>query len=253
MDLCIKSRIRRHTRWCLAASVVVFAAGSAFAESITLGAAKDNTLFEDPTGSLSNGAGSYLFAGTTGQDAKRRGLIAFDVSAIPAGSIVQSVTLTMHMSRTITGGEEVTLHRALLDWGQASSDATDEEGGGAAAQPGDATWIHAVSPSTTWANEGGDFDAAPSAMALVFGMGFYSWSSALLVSDVQAWVNNPALNTGWAIIGNEGATGTAKRFDSRENENPTMRPSLSIEYVIPAPSTLALLVLPVMAARRRIR
>jgi hypothetical protein len=49
--------------------------------TVVLTADKDNTLYESPTGSLSNGAGSYLFGGVTGQPGIRRTLVHFNVRA----------------------------------------------------------------------------------------------------------------------------------------------------------------------------
>ena len=57
--------------------------------NVQLAPSKDNTLYEDASGNISNGAGDYLFAGTTATAASgaiRRGVIAFDIAgSIPAG------------------------------------------------------------------------------------------------------------------------------------------------------------------------
>jgi hypothetical protein len=37
-----------------------------------------------------------------------------------------------------------------------------------------------------------------------------------MVADVQQWLDQPASNFGWIIIGNESQSGTSKRFNSRE-------------------------------------
>jgi hypothetical protein len=50
------------------------------------------------------------------------------------------------------------------------------------------------------------------------------------VADVQGWLTNPSTNFGWIIIGNEGGTGTSKRFDSRENDTTANRPQLTVNY-----------------------
>lgn len=66
-------------------------------------ASKDNPLFESSTGNLSNGQGDYFYAGKTGENDGlhlRRGLIALDLSSIPAGAIIDSVTLSLFVSRT---------------------------------------------------------------------------------------------------------------------------------------------------------
>src|ERR1043165_733449 len=142
--------------------------GIGHADSILVPASKDNTLYQNATGDLSNGSGQYFFAGTNGDGAIRRGLLAFDVAGIvPPGSTVTSASLRLYMSRTpaATGGIE--LHRALADWGEGASVAPGEQGAGGAAQTGDATWLYRFYNTSTWAQPGGDFDPTPSASALV--------------------------------------------------------------------------------------
>ena len=153
---------------------------------------KDNTLYEDALGSLSNGAGQHLFAGRTEELVGaliRRGLIAFDVAGeIPAGSTILSASLTLNMSRTnlAAGPRTVSLHRVLADWGEGTSDPFGGEGGGAASTPGDATWIHRFFNFSFWVGSGGDFLAAPSASSVVGGVGFYTWGPTPgLTADVQ--------------------------------------------------------------------
>jgi len=178
-------------------------AAVAGAATVTLTTVKDNTLYESATGSLSNGAGSYFFAGKTRNGLIRRGVIAFDVAGnIPAGSTVTGVVLTLNVSKTKNNtAETVELRRLLASWGEGTSNALNEEGEGAPATPGDATWIHRFYNTTLWASAGGDFAGAASAAASVAGTGSYVWSSAPMVSDVQAWLNNPAGNFGWIVLG----------------------------------------------------
>jgi len=204
----------------------------AWAEVVTLGSAKDNTLYEDGAGSLSNGAGQYFFAGLTVRDEKRRGLLAFDVAGgIPAGSTIHGVSLTLHMSRTIAGTTTVELRRVQADWGEGASDADDEEGGGAPAAAGDATWLHTFFPSGFWTNAGGDFATTPSASGSVGENGPYTWgSTAQLVADVQGWLDSPGTNYGWLLLGDEKTTPSAKRFDTRENPVEANRPKLTVEF-----------------------
>ena len=200
-------------------------------ETVTLGASKDNSLFESTTGSLSNGVGEYLFVGKTLQTENflRRGLIAFDFSSIPAGATITDVSLTLNMSRTIVGAFDVTLHRVTQDWGEGSSDAAAEEGLGIDSATNDATWIHAFFDSQTWSTPGGDFDPAVSGSASVDGVGFYTWSSAEMVTDVQNWLDDPSTNAGWLLLTDENDI-TAKRFDSRENSTVANQPRLVVEY-----------------------
>jgi hypothetical protein len=214
-------------------------ARSADADTVVLDASRDNTLCEDGAGSLSNGAGEYLFAGVTDQPSMRRALIAFDIAGqIPPGSLIQSVTLRLNMSRTISGMERVTLYRVQADWGEGTSDAGGQEGRCASATPGDATWVHTFFDTDTWGTVGGDIAITPSASQDVGNLGPYAWGSTPeMVADVQAWLDNPGMNFGWAILGNELQTGSAKRFDSRQNASLNVRPSLTVDF-LPGMSTI---------------
>ena len=51
-----------------------------------------------------------------------------------------------------------------------------------------------------------------------------------MVADVQDWLDNPANNFGWIVIGDESSSRTAKRFDSRENPTEGNRPQLTVNY-----------------------
>ena len=65
---------------------------------------------------------------------------------------------------------------------------------------------------------GGDFSSTVSATQAVDGNGAYVWgSTAQMVADVQGWLDSPAANFGWIVLGDEQQSTTAKRFDSRQN------------------------------------
>ncbi len=207
------------------------------ADVLTIEPAKDNTLYQSSTGGLSNGAGIHMFAGLTATSERRRAVLEFDLSAIPPGSTVVSATLELHMSKTLAGPVDVHVHRVLAEWGEAGSDAPGEEGGGAAAQNGDATWIHTFFPGSTWSLGGGDYDPTPSATVSVGGIGNYSFSSAGMAADVQAWVDDATSNHGWLLRTDENAATTTKRFDTRENPTVGLRPRLVVDYTPPSPGT----------------
>ena len=209
---------------------------SASAAIIVINPSKDNTLYEyDPVeGDHSNGAGFHFFAGENGMGELRRGVLAFDVAGtIPAGSTIIAVSLTMNMSMTLAGAETVELHKLLADWGEGTSHAPSGEGDGAPATTNDATWRHRFFDTIFWTTEGGDFSATVSASQSVGGAGQYTWSSTQMVADVQSWLDDPASNFGWLVLGNETTIITAKRFDTRESASP---PMLTIQYrVTPTP------------------
>jgi spore coat protein A len=215
-------------------------AGVSFAQAATVDvpASKDNTLYESATGALSNGAGAHLFAGRTNQasDSRRRGLVAFDIATgIPAGSTITAVTLHLYMSRTSAeaGARTVSLRRVLADWGEGSSNDNAQEGNGAAATTGDATWIHRFYNTLPWSAPGGDFSPAASASTSVNAIGDYAWSGPGLVTDVQAWLDT-GNNFGWLLLGDESTLQTAKRFETHETNTVSERPSLSVTFNPPA-------------------
>lgn len=226
-----------YLRTFLIASIGIFLLASiGLAEEQTLAPAKDNTLFEDSEGELSNGAGETMFAGRTGTTTGgliRRAVIAFDLTTIPPGSTVTGVELTLQESNPRDAGTQtVTVHRLLKDWGEGDSDGTENpagpnEGDGAQATSGDATWIHTFFDTQFWDSAGGDFAGDESASTAVTN-GSQTWGSTdQLVADVQAWVDDPSSNFGWILIGNEDTIATAKRFDSRTGTTP---PQLTVEY-----------------------
>lgn len=227
----------------LAALVVLTAwAGQSGAETAVFEPSKDNTLYDSPTGAVSNGAGESLFAGTTAANLARRAVLAFDVaSQIPPGSVVNSASLALTVTRrSALPIVEVSAHPLVSAWGEGTSDAALNEGGGAVATPGDATWIHTFFPDEFWDSQGGDFEPVASASTDVGSSGTYTWSSSELVSDVQSWVDNPGTNFGWIMIGDESTSTTARRFGSRENANPALRPVLTVDYSPPPGGGLVL-------------
>jgi hypothetical protein len=161
-------------------------------------------------------------------------------SGIPPGSTITRAVLTMNMSKSRAGSEPVELRAVLQDWGEAASDAGGNEGSGAAARPGDATWLHTFHDEQRWADAGGDFNDRTSALTTLFSTGSYSWGpSGQMTDDVQAWLDQADSNFGWLLLGNEERTQTSKRFDSREHPTASNRPKLQIEYRPPCPFVLA--------------
>jgi hypothetical protein len=203
------------------------------AATATLQPGKDNTLYGEGDASLSNGAGAFLFAGSSGTNGggrTLRSLIAFNLGQIPTGSTINSVSLTFTVNTPLAANTNtVRLHRLLADWGEGTSRATMGEGGGAPATTGDATWTARFFNTANWTTPGGDFAPAASAsQAVSTNSGTVAFSSAGLVADVQGWVNNPATNFGWIMVAQD-ETGTAVRFSSRDG---SPAPSLVIDYTV---------------------
>jgi len=229
------------------------------AVSLSLSPIKDNVIYEDASGSLSNALGVNLFAGVNGGgggNRELRSLITFDVSGIPSGSIINSVSLnlTANARQGTAATVQTRVHRLLGDWGEGTSTPNDGGGGsGGNATVGDATWIHQFSATSLWDNPGGDFVENPSASLPVTSNLLYSWASSGLENDVQGFVNGDFDNFGWILIAEQ--DGRAKRFFSGQSGDVNSRPQLLIEYTpVPEPGTSSLLLamsIPAVLKRRR--
>ncbi len=176
---------------------------------------RDTSLYSES--SNSNGAGFHLFSGQTNQGADRRALLAFDLTDVPDGATITSVSLDLTVSRARRGGDvTISLHRVTSDWGEGDADAGGQEGTGATSPDGAATWNENFRNESSWENEGGDFLAEASAELIIARQEgeTFSYSSEGLVADVQAWVDGEADNFGWIII----ADGLARRFHSSNGD-----------------------------------
>jgi len=221
----------------LTACLIALSPAVVLAETVNPPPDKDNTLYESSTGDRSNGSGAHLFAGRTLASRGglvRRALISFDLGDIPSHATVNSVQLTLNVSRTPPGqdSQSTSLHKVLSDWGEGASDASGAEGSGTTPATGDATWIHTSFDTELWNSAGGDFAAAASASLSVGENDKYTWESSGMVADVQAWIDSPSTNFGWLLKGNEADDQTARRFDSRENANSSDRPTLTVDYTV---------------------
>lgn len=225
------------SRWsviCLSAILSAAAANPAQADVLTVTADRDNTLYEDAQGDVSNALGVDIFAGRTDVGILRRAVVRFNLGAIPAGSTVTGVTVQLRLNRAKTGTFNVFLHRALADWGEGTSSDGQSTGQGTVATTNDATWLHRFYPTVFWTTPGGDFTATPSATTAVGSQnGFFQWSSAALVADVQGWIDTPGTNYGWVVRGVETQNTTARRFDSREATNAANRPMITVTFTPP--------------------
>lgn len=234
---------RRIGPLCAVLTLCTFAIGTGFAATVTINPVKDNTIYQgiDPVTAENFedntcGAGTDFFSGVTNDGFKRRALLRFDIAAgIPAGSTINRVTLTLNVNRS--GDNQtatMTLRPVSKDWGEGTVNCSLNRGGGQGlpAAVGDATWLAAKFQQVLWTTAGGDFGAISGSASAPAARGDAIWDSAaagnaLMVSDVQNWLNSPVTNNGWIVVGDEARSSTTRRFGSREGSVP---PKLLIDF-----------------------
>lgn len=226
--------------------------GSLRAEVITLNPIADSTLIQvDPNANL--GGANFFNAGTAGNGNRNRALLQFSLSEmIPAGSIINNVSLMLDIVRQpavdltpATFG----LRRMLTSWSEGDKVPIEEgsPGLGAPATEGDATWTYRSVGGEAWATPGGqvgvDFSSTVSSTAFVYGIGdpVQFESTPELTADVQLWLDNPNGNFGWMLLTEtEQVRKSARSFASREDASGG--PMLIIDFTpVPEPSTLGLI------------
>jgi len=200
------------------------------AATITLNPVADAYIRQfDPDRTLGDyGSEPSLVSGALGSRAQfevRRSLLQFDLSAIPAGAIVTSATLqiTTVLIPLSPVNSTFDIRRVLQSWSE-----------------GAVSWNSRLGAGTPWqvpgATGSGDSISTPSSFVAVGSANFANYtfpSTAVLVADVQGWVNNASSNFGWLLTSeDEVSPETARRFGSREND--THPPVLTISYSLPS-------------------
>jgi hypothetical protein len=220
------------------------------AETISLQPVADTTLIQLAPGNNLGGA-AYFNAGASGNGGYlSRALIRYDLSSIPAGSVITSVSLTFDVIRQSQSGSQnsfFSLRRVFQSWGEGEQIAEDgsQLGLGSPAAPGEATWDSRFAGGGVWSQPGGaagvDYSATPSSTALSAPTGeqMYFGPTPALMADVQSWIGQPGNNFGWMLMTeSEGLERTARMFASRESG---FGPTLVIEFSpVPEPGVWGL-------------
>jgi hypothetical protein len=165
------------------------------ADSVSILAAHDNTIYEDKT-SNSNGSGPVMNVGKNASAKIRRGFILFDIasSTFPAGATIEAVNLHLNLTNVPASPTATTLglYRVSASWGEGAS--SSSTGSGAAAQARDVTWLVRSYPDSAGLSAGGDFDGTVHGSGPVnTTLGAYDIpSTPRLVLDVQYWLDHPS-------------------------------------------------------------
>jgi hypothetical protein len=268
---------------CVGMACALGLASAGWADVLTVTSSQDAMVFATSAGvdtGKASGEGPALFAGADGSSNKKRSLIEFNLSAIPAGSTITSVTVTLFLAQVAGSGGgagfggtlTLSLHKLLQSWGEGTSGSPTSAsvggtGQGFTAVNGDSTWTDSffnTNPTlaTAWTTPGGNFVAASSADNTTTASAIntpYTWSSSQLMADVQSWVNGTSANDGWELLSNLETTPTSflgfwSKDGAAANNNMAIAPTLSVTFT-PAPEPMSLLMLgavaPLMLVRRR--
>lgn len=149
-------------------------------------------------------------------DPDEAGLFRWDVSAIPAGSTVTSVTIDLNVTGSSKDTYEVyALQRA---WNELA-----------------ATWqryANGANWATAGASGAADQQSAVLGTLAAASKGVYRINlNAAGVTAVQAWINNPSANYG--IIIKDYSTSKAVEFTTSETKTASQRPKLTINFTTP--------------------
>lgn len=156
---------------------------------------------------------SLLFA----YDLRRKALLRFDVSSVPAGMVLKSARLTVNLLESRTP-LQLGAFDALKTW-------LDTE----------ATWQKATL-SQNWSVQGGDGigtdrnSVADSTASNVGAVGPYTFNLKPLV---ERWLSNPASNRGVFLIGTGSYTTSSYPLASAEHTDSSKRPVLELLYMAP--------------------
>lgn len=184
------------------------------------------------------GGATYFNAGSNMHGSRNRGLIQFDVSQIPSGSIITSAVISVSVVGTPTDGPTASVfefHRMLRSWGEGSELPLDGAGRGAAATTNEATWNDRFAfANAPWLNPGGepdvDFSSDITTATTISDENYYSFPESQTATDVQFWLDNPGQNFGWMMkTEDESVTSSARRFGTRED--PSNTPLLDVSFI----------------------
>lgn len=213
---------------------VLCACSLAPASVITLNPSGDAGIqkFSWNTGDENWGSATQLWnASVSAYGGNAYSLIKWDFSTVPTDAIVTSATLRMYYSWPLTNGDLPTGRQC---WFQQVNESWNEMTVTHNTLPAIGSGIFSFVVGPTWANVGT----------------YQEWNS----DDLKNWVSaaisdNTLAANGWYMAGpqedNSGAT-----FDSREA---TYKPELVIEYVIPEPATVTILLLGAIGLLRKNR
>lgn len=136
-----------------------------------------------------------------------RSLIQFDLSVIPAGSVINSATFAWYLWNLYLVSPDITIYRINQDWGELT-----------------VTWNN----QPTYADNIGSYLGKP-----------VGWVTTSITSAVQNWVNGVWANWGFIFLSENPATqGGVLHYSSDYLADTSKRPKLTVDYTPPPPKKL---------------
>lgn len=196
-------------------------------------AGKDTRIYEaQPT--FNFGILNSINAGKVGTGSDQiKGILQFDLSSIPANSVISAATVTIRCSsESITTDFTVSLHRGLVVWYEGI-----QNGAAPGASEDGSTWNHRnANGSVAWSGgaggaSGSDYAASATDTKTITGTNVNFAYNVL--ADVRLMINGDAVNNGWWLIGQQTTNSSNKGFYSSDAGNASDKPQISITYAAP--------------------
>ena len=154
-------------------------------------------------------------------------LLYWDLSSIPAGSMLELASITVYVEdETASGSPGYNMYATTQSW-------TEGSGDGEATGDG-ATW-NTYNGANSWPGGAGgaaDKESTPLANFAASSTGFYSVNlNADGIALLQGWINEPEANKGFMI--HAGTETNGLDFTSREGTTVANRPKLTLTYSMP--------------------
>jgi hypothetical protein len=189
-----------------------------------------DTIMDKGQMSWNFGISPYVKIGIMSQNKEKRGIIAFDLSSLPAGIVIKSAVLELYMygrERTTiaTNFINVEVHRIDQLW-------TEGEQNGQNCTVG-ATW-QKYNCINIW--NGPMFNGQAETKSIVYYDDINKWHKWGITSLVQYWYDNPSSNYGMRLkdeTENVNNDPFIAHFASGEYSDVNLRPKLTVYYRLP--------------------
>jgi hypothetical protein len=188
---------------------------------------RDTILAEDfPDINLGGSENLETFWGDVAE--RRRSLLRWDVSALPAHAVIGSATVELYRyGGAAQNAMPLALHWVTRDWIEGTGVAFDPPPGYSA---DGATWNQA-GPGAAWMTAGGDFDATIVGQTTLPAGSGAGWVQLDATVAVRAWVTGGQPNHGLLLRPLDGQY-TYHYFHSRNAGTASLRPRLIVRYTV---------------------